>query len=106
MANAEAKTLCPRTCLDCCCEVHHWGEYGPDEDENGDLIEDDDTVYSCKHCPARLGAEEVCTRCEEALIDHDEFDCPDGKGKFRYEGEPVRVCKQVHPWDGEERRDS
>lgn len=98
-AQAAARKLCPRTCLDCCCEVHHFGDYGDEENE--------DVVLSCKHCPAALEAEEVCTRCEAALIEHDlgNLDCQDEKGKFHYEGQPVRVCKQVHPWDGEERRE-
>lgn len=99
MTNAEAKALCPRTCIDCCCEVHHWGVYGPEEDENGNVNLDDDTMYSCKHCPARLSAEEICVLCKAALIDHGELNCPEGNGQFLYDGEPKRVCTQSHPWD-------
>lgn len=81
------RTLCPRTCIDCCCEPHHWGEYG---DEEG---------LSCKHCSAVLPYVEVCVRCEAELIDHDGMDCPEGGGQFRYEGEPARNCQGPHPWD-------
>lgn len=94
-----ARKLCQRPCVDCCCSEHHWGDYGGDPDEEGH-----DAVLQCKHCPAALEAEEVCTRCEAELIDHDldNLDCQDEKGKFHYEGQPVRVCKRVHPWDEKE----
>lgn len=107
--NDQARALCPRTCLDCCCEEHHWGDYGPDEDENGDIDLDDNSMH-CKHCPAKLGYDEPCVRCERPLIGHDldTLDCdslepvcaPDGQ-KFAFKGQVVRVCNLIHPWDEE-----
>lgn len=100
--NDAARVLCPRTCLDCCCQEHHWGDYGgDDEDEPGE-----DSSMQCKHCPARVDYTEPCTLCGRELLDHD-FDTlacdPDLDGdehpKFTYGGQPKRVCKQVHPWD-------
>jgi len=42
---------CPRKCIDCEGEDHHWGVYGGDR-------------LSCKHCPAAVNYGEQCARCE------------------------------------------
>lgn len=104
--NDEARVLCPRTCIDCCCQEHHWGDYSGASDEGG--LEDN--AMACKHCPAILPYTTPCLNCGKELIDHDldTLACDqemteDSDPKFRYAGQPVRQCKQVHPWDKEER---
>jgi len=101
--NDEARLLCPRTCIDCCCQEHHWGDYGGDEE---DEIAGEDNYLRCKHCPAKLDYTTPCLNCGNQLIDHDldTWACyPDLDGdddpKFRYAGQPTRECKNVHPWD-------
>jgi hypothetical protein len=101
--NDEARVLCPRTCIDCCCQEHHWGDYSNNYDESG---EQDDNCMGCKHCGALLDYTEPCTLCGKELIDHDtdSFACdPEADGddapKFTYAGQPKRECKRVHPWD-------
>ncbi len=101
--NDEARKLCPRTCIDCCCQEHHWGDYGDGFDESG---EEDDNCMGCKHCPAKLDYLEPCTLCGNQLIDHDTdtFACDeefagDDDPKFTYAGQPKRECKLAHPWD-------
>lgn len=106
--NDQARVLCPRTCLDCCCQEHHWGDYGGPDDANGDSEDYDSNTKQCKHCPALLDYTEKCTLCGKELIDHDfdEWFCdPEagpGSPRFKYAGQPERVCKQVHPWDKRE----
>lgn len=104
--NDAARLLCARTCLDCCCQEHHWGDYGGADDANGEEEDCDSNTMQCKHCPAKLDYTEKCTLCGKELIDHDtdtfacDFDATeDTDPKFTYEGQPKRECKQVHPWD-------
>jgi hypothetical protein len=92
--NEAAKLLCGRTCLDCCCSDHHWGIY-------------EDCEVKCKHCPATLSWDEVCVVCKHTLGDHDieedwacqTCDGPLGCKRFRFAGQAVRTCTNVHPWD-------
>lgn len=104
--NKHARVLCPRPCADCCCQEHHWGDYGGPDDANGEPDDCDSGHMSCKHCQAELDYSEKCLLCERELIEHDhdtwacdstdETPMPD---KFRYSGQPDRVCNEVHPWD-------
>ena len=104
MTNDEARKLCPRSCLDCCCQEHHWGFYGGPDDANGDGEFEDDGSMECKHCPAKLDLEERCLKCGQPFIEHDiegDWSCAEGfqSGTFQYKDQPVRVCNAIHPWD-------
>lgn len=90
--NDAAKSLCPKTCLDCCCESHHWGTlYGSELGE----------AMGCKHCPATLDLSERCVGCGGKLVNHefdDDWSGPDCDA-FGYDGQPQRHCPGPHPWD-------